>query len=237
LQLGVNFRWHLGPMALAMYSAELIRKRGFMPWHYLVQIPKKKQWRIAPRLAGAHQVCNAALVVAVAEQLNAVGFAISEDAMWHGLAEVEWPARFELFDTQPRAVLDCAHNVASMEALVSTLEASFLPILYDKTFFIFAASNDKDVSGMFRVLVPHFHSLHFRRIYLTRYGDNPRSVPPEQMAAWLPSTAAKKLCPTPADAWRAACSDATPETLVVIAGSVFLAGELRPILIKASGRS
>jgi dihydrofolate synthase/folylpolyglutamate synthase len=123
-------------------------------------------------------------------------------------------------------VLDCAHNVASSEALVAALHLSYLP---ESRVLIFAVSNDKDVPGMFRVLAPHF-----RRFYLTRYGNNPRSVPPEQMAAWLPPEVERVFCPTPADAWRAACADATPDTLVVIAGSVFLAGELRPLLVEAA---
>src|SRR5437867_7550709 len=100
---------------------------------------------MAPRLAGGHQVSNAAVAVAVVEQLITAGLTVSADAVWQGLEQVEWPARVELFDTQPRAILDCAHNVASMEALVNALESSFLRIQYDRTFFIFAASNDKDV--------------------------------------------------------------------------------------------
>ena len=91
---------------------------------------------------------------------------------------------------------------------------------------IFAASSDKDIPGMFRVLAPHF-----RRFYLTRYQQSTRAMPPEQLAELLPPEVERVLCPTPADAWNAAVADATPETLVVIAGSVFLAGELRPHLL------
>jgi dihydrofolate synthase/folylpolyglutamate synthase len=129
--------------------------------------------------------------------------------------------------TRPRAVLDCAHNVASAEALVKTVVLSFLP---RKRFLIFAASGDKDIPGMFRVLAPYF-----QRFYLTRYTGSSRSVSPEQLAAWLPPDKERVLCPTPADAWRAASADgADCATLVVIAGSVFLAGELRPLLVEAS---
>jgi len=148
--------------------------------------------------------------------------------VFHGLATVRWPARFEVFAAHPLTVIDCAHNVASAEALVGALRNQFGPN-WDKS-LIFAASGDKDVPGMFRVLAPHF-----RRFYLTRYSGSQRAVPPEQLSAWLPAKVDRVLCPTPADAWRAAVADATPETLVVIAGSVFLAGELRPLLVGASG--
>jgi folylpolyglutamate synthase/dihydropteroate synthase len=125
--------------------------------------------------------------------------------------------------------LDCAHNVASAVALKEALDQSaYLP---DERVLIFAASNDKDVPGMFRVLAPHF-----RHFYLTTFGRNSRAVPPERMAEYLPADTPRSLHPTSADAWRAACAEATGDTLVVIAGSVFLAGELRPILLAAQER-
>jgi dihydrofolate synthase/folylpolyglutamate synthase len=127
---------------------------------------------------------------------------------------------------RPKVVLDCAHNVASAEALVKTLVHSFLP---RKRSLIFAASSDKDVPCMFRILAPHFE-----RFYLTRYQQSTRAVPPELLAAWLLPDKERVVCPTPADAWRAASANATLENLVVIAGSVFLAGELRPLLVEAS---
>jgi folylpolyglutamate synthase/dihydropteroate synthase len=82
---------------------------------------------------------------------------------------------------------------------------------------------------MFRVLAPHF-----RRFYLTRYLGSSRAVPPEQLAEMLPAGVERLLCSTPADAWKAAQANAAHETLVVIAGSVFLAGELRPTLVEAN---
>jgi len=53
------------------------------------------------------------------------------------------------------------------------------------------------------------------------------------LAGWRRADGERVLAPRPADAWRPACAEATRETLVVIAGSVFLAGELRPILVKS----
>jgi dihydrofolate synthase/folylpolyglutamate synthase len=185
-----------------------------------------REWTLPQPLPGFHQGANASVAVAVIEQLRAQGWNISDPAIQAGMAAVSWPARFEIFSTQPQVVLDCAHNVASAEALVDTLRISNLPV---RRFLIFAASSDKDVPGMFRVLAPHFE-----RFYLTRYTSGSRAVPPEQLAAWLPPETERVVCPTPTDAWRAACADATPETLVVIAGSVFFAGELRPLLVEAS---
>ncbi len=80
---------------------------------------------------------------------------------------------------------------------------------------------------MFRVLGPHFD-----RVFLTRFTDNPRAVPPERLRElWrAASDAPAEVAPTPAAAWQAAQAAAGPDDLIVIAGSVFLAGELHPLL-------
>jgi dihydrofolate synthase/folylpolyglutamate synthase len=133
----------------------------------------------------------------------------------------------EVVGRRPLVVLDCAHNVASALALVETLRSSFSP---RRRWLVFAGSDDKDLAGMFRVLAPHF-----THAFLTRYSDNPRSVPPEQLAELLPADGGlpATLCPAPADAYHAARGQAGPDDLICITGSVYLAGELRPLLTDA----
>ena len=55
-------------------------------------------------------------------------------------------------------------------------------------------------------------------------------MPPEQLAAWLGevTNVPRDPFPSAAAAWRAAWSAAGPADMVVVTGSVFLAGELRP---------
>ena len=74
---------------------------------------------------------------------------------------------------------------------------------------------------------------HFSHAFLTRYTDNPRSVPPEQLAELLrdSSDLPATICPTPAEAYRAARAAAGPDDVICISGSVFLAGEMRPLLV------
>lgn len=176
------------------------------------------------KLHGAHQTANAAVVVACVEQLRKQGFHLSDYAVSRGLAEVDWPARMEVVGYAPLMVLDCAHNVASAEALVETLLTSFPPA---RRLLVFAGSGDKDVAGMFRVLGPHF-----ARAWMTRYTASARAVPPEQLAtAWASASAAPvEVCGEPAEALACVRGEAREDDLVCITGSVFLAGELRPLL-------
>ncbi len=206
-------------------------------WPRVQVTTDRRSWPAMPLgLLGEHQAANAALAVAAVEELRAEGFAIPDRAVADGLAGVRWPARLEVFGRRPLLVLDCAHNVASAEALVETLLTSFPPLRgaadgpgqpRGKRVLVFAGSSDKDLPGMLAVLAPHF-----AHVYLTRYQHNPRSVPPDDLAAILRAQAYEN-CSThrhAPDALQAARAAAGPDDLVCVTGSVFLAGELRPLL-------
>ncbi len=216
-QLGVDFRYDYTPGRVTTMDTQLSRVS--------VSTESRRWPEFALNLLGDHQAANAAVAVACVETLHKAGFRVPDAAVAAGLAGVSWPARLEVVARKPLIVLDCAHNVASALALVRTLQASFPS---GRRLLIFAGSSDKDLAGMFRVLAPHF-----THAFLTRYTNNPRSVPAERLAELLrangnlPTT----LCPTPADAYHAARAAAAPEDILVIAGSVFLAGELRPLLV------
>jgi dihydrofolate synthase/folylpolyglutamate synthase len=245
LQLGIDFGFRYEPGEISMGEVQsgergaqghvtrgsaLCAPRSALPVaarRPRVEITTKgRTWpKMELGLLGEHQAANAAVAVACIEQLRAAGWHVSDSAVAAGLRNVHWPARLEVLSHHPLVVLDCAHNVASAEALMQTLQVSFPPA---RRLLVFASSNDKDVAGIFRVLAPHF-----THAFLTRYGNNPRSVPPEELAGFLersgdlPST----LCPTAADAWQAARAMSAPSDLICITGSVFLAGELRPLIL------
>ena len=93
---------------------------------------------------------------------------------------------------------------------------------------IFAVSADKQYPEMLRVLAGYFDHFH-----LTKYGSNPRCVPLEKLAAVLGEVAPGKRFTThrtAQEACAAARSAAGENDLLCITGSVFLAGELRPML-------
>jgi dihydrofolate synthase/folylpolyglutamate synthase len=176
-------------------------------------------------LLGEHQAANAAVAVATVEQLVRLGWHVPDGAVTAGLAGVFWPARLEVVGRRPLVVLDCAHNVASAEALAETLGSSFPP---GRRLLVFAGSGDKDTAGMFRVLGPLF-----ARAFVTRFSNNPRSVPPEQLATlWAKASQSPvEVCPTPAEALARARGEAAADDLICVTGSVFLAGEVRPLLV------
>jgi dihydrofolate synthase/folylpolyglutamate synthase len=217
-ELGVDIRYQHEPGWITADAVRLPR----------VQIATdRRTWPVMELgLLGEHQAANAALAVAAVETLAEAGLCVADAALAGGLAGVHWPARMEVLSRRPLVLLDCAHNVASAQAVVDTLQASF-PTGPEKRLLVFASSNDKDLAGMLRVLGPHF-----AHIFLTRFSHNPRSVAPDELAAVLAAVAQVPFSThtTAGEAWQAAQARAGPDDLVCVTGSVFLAGELRPII-------
>ena len=69
----------------------------------------------------------------------------------------------------------------------------------------------------------------FDQVFLTRYLNNPRSVPPEELGVVAAELTGRscRLCETPAQAWEQARAAATPEDLICVTGSFFIAAEIR----------
>jgi dihydrofolate synthase/folylpolyglutamate synthase len=218
-QLGVDFSYRHRPARVTAEGTVLPR---------VAVRTRERDWpELELSLLGEHQAANAAVAVACVEELRSLGWRLPDAAVEAGLREARWPARLEVCGRAPFVVLDCAHNVASAEALVEALRSSFPP---GRRWLVFAGSGDKDLAGMFRALAPHFAGA-----FLTRYTSSPRGAPPEQLLALWRSCGdvPAEVCRTPAEAWQAARARAGPDDLVVVTGSVFLAGELRPLLVPA----
>ncbi len=192
-----------------------------------VQIANRDWEEFPLGLFGRHQGANAAATVAAIECLREAGIRLADSAVATGMRDVVWPARMELLSRRPVVVLDCAHNVASMRALVETVGTSF-PVTGRRS-LVLSASSDKQIPEMLVELASAFDAFH-----LTRYRSNPRSADPETVADMLRTLGKSSISihDTPEDAWRAARQLAGPNDGIVVAGSVFLAGELRPIMVR-----
>ncbi|MGL6095891.1 MAG: bifunctional folylpolyglutamate synthase/dihydrofolate synthase [Fimbriiglobus sp.] len=173
-------------------------------------------------LLGPHQAANAAVAVQTVERLRGAGLHLPDAALAAGLAGVKWPARVELVGRRPWVVLDTAHNVPSVDALVNTLR-DVVPA-GGRSRVVFAASADKPFAEMLAGLAGYFDEFH-----LTRFGTNPRGVPPEKLAETLRIVAPNSpavVHANAATAWDAVARMTGRDDLACVTGSVFLAGEL-----------
>ena len=172
-------------------------------------------------LLGLHQAQNAAVALAVIGALRREGWQIPEEAVRTGLATARCPARVEVLSRRPTVVVDAAHNRASVEALVASLEESFGP---RRWILIFATTEEKDVGGMLEVVVPCFDE-----IVLTRYQRNPRAVPPKELFDLAKRLTGRvcRVCSKPEEAWQVAHELSTEDDLICVTGSFYIAAEIR----------
>ena len=205
--------------------ARIARERGCR----LIEPAVERAAGFAIGLLGEHQTSNAAVALAVVDELRDQGWAIPEDACREGLAAARLPARVERFAAvpgkRPAVVVDTAHNGASAEALASAI-AALAPV--GQRTLIAAISRDKDLPAITQTLGPAFG-----RIIATRFVENPRAVEPERLAELFHQGGCHEVTTTegPLDAWRLANEQTPHDGLIVIAGSFFIAAELRPVVV------
>jgi dihydrofolate synthase/folylpolyglutamate synthase len=217
-QLADDFRYTYEP-ALIEPDRERSSRVRITTW--------RRSWpALSLGLMGEHQARNAAVALAAVEQLRELGVPIADRAATTGLAQVNWPARLEIVARHPLVLLDCAHNVASAQALAQTLDVSFV-LPNARRILIFGGNRDKDLAGMLQILVPRFD-----RIYLAAFQSTTRCAAPAQLLAMVPAALANRCeCVDSAhDAWRRARAEVQAGDFICITGSVFLAGELRPMI-------
>ena len=180
---------------------------------------------IALPMLGAHQAHNAATALACLDALAEQGIEVGPEAVARGFAGLRWPARVEVLGESPWIVIDGAHNVASANALAETLRSCFP--LTPRT-LIFGASREKDMAGQLQSLLPLFGD-----VVTTRYVENPRSVPPEEIAEAIRAIDGRAVhqAPEPAEALALARRLTPPGGLICVTGSLFLAAETRALLL------
>jgi dihydrofolate synthase/folylpolyglutamate synthase len=177
-------------------------------------------------LRGRHQFENAAVAIRVAELLRARGFDIPDKAIATGLETVSHPGRLELVQQQPAFLIDGAHNPAGAQSLRNYLD-DFAP---RPLALVFGAMRDKQLEQIGEILFPCADVLVLTAI------DNPRSASLERLREVADRFARGKILTseTSATALRIARAETPPEGLICIAGSLYLVGELRPLILNLS---
>lgn len=169
------------------------------------------------RLLGEHQLVNAATAVGLIDALRQRNLNITQDAVRKGLYNTLWPARCEVISAGPFVVLDGAQNASSMRALREALERNFK---YRKLVLVFGISADKDIKGMSSEIAGLADT-----VILTRSG-NPRAADPEGVSRYF-RCGDIRITQSVKEAKALAGSIAKEEDLILVCGSLFVAGEYR----------
>ena len=205
-------------------------------------------------LLGEYQLHKAATALTIVEALRGRGWKIPQEAVCQGLAEVRWPARFEVLSRHPLFILDGGHNPQCAEALAESIR-EYLPDrnsdltdresdlpgreadLGKKAVFLMGMLADKDYRAVIDIITP------FAAGFVCLTPDSPRALPAEKLAAELQERGFyAKPCGTAAEGIKEALSLAvrlggrgcgTEDTSekgalpVVSFGSLYMAGAVR----------
>ncbi len=172
-------------------------------------------------MAGTHQAINAGMVAVAARLLATLGWAMPAAAVAAGIRDTLLPARIEIRSRKPLIIVDAAHNVDSMRALMAAL--SPLTEQCRPRVLVFAASGDKQIEAMLATARGQFD-----RTIVTQYRTNPRAAPVQRLVAAARGAGLQRVqvADDPAAAMRVARRFVGPDGMVCAAGSFFLAAEV-----------
>ncbi len=181
-------------------------------------------------MRGGYQVDNASIALATVELLAESGFTVDESAIRQGLEATRWPGRLESFRTVNgvgagrRFLLDGAHNPAGVHALTEALGHDFS---FARLILVWAAMADKDIRSTLAEVAPLAH-----RIILTR-PESERSAHPSALRQCLPEQHrdSARCTDSVEEALELAVAEATDNDLICVAGSLYLVGRARQILL------
>ena len=205
------------------YRVESSRKDGCQA-RICLTTPRSKFEHLPVPLLGEHQALNCGLALALLDQLKAQGMAIDDQKAITGLAGTYVPGRMEMVRTNPRIMVDGAHNAASIQALIRAI-GQHIP--YDSMVMIFGCAADKDISGMMEQVATGAD-----KVIFTKSSNNPRAAKPEELAEVYTERSGREAQITEnlTQAIRVAGSAVSREDIITITGSFYLVGEAKMIL-------
>lgn len=181
--------------------------------------------KIHLNLAGKHQLENAKTALAAIESVRQRELLrITDDDISVGFAKAVNPARFELLSKNPVVILDGAHNPNGIEALKSAV-SNFLD--GEKITCVMGMLADKDIDSSIKLLDGIFESVYTVPV------DNPRAISAKELAEKCNGYFKNVTSFGSAENAFDIAYDEVKQNggAVLICGSLYLAGKIRPYIL------
>jgi dihydrofolate synthase/folylpolyglutamate synthase len=176
--------------------------------------------KVKSPLLGEHQVVNASLAAGVVEYFLKTKGISPRRAVVRGIAQGRWPGRFEIVRTKPFVVIDGAHNEDSAEKLVEAVRKVFPK---KKVFVLFGASKDKNISAILKQLQKISRDIIFTK------AKHPRSFDFSKEKMNQGHSKNFLIMQDSKQAFAIACQKSKSKDVILAAGSIFLAAEIRKL--------
>lgn len=175
---------------------------------------------------GDHMIANALTALTTAFVLrDRQGYSLHNLSFLEGLKKAFIPARQELLRTDPPLLLDGSHNPDGLGELAATVKRFWCPdgTPLKGSLLVIGMLKDKDVLGSVEKIAGHFERI------VTLTPNSPRAMAAEELAKRLKEAFPGKEIASLSVADGAGAAVNNPG-VTVVAGSLYLAGEIRPML-------
>ncbi|MBE6084104.1 MAG: bifunctional folylpolyglutamate synthase/dihydrofolate synthase [Selenomonas ruminantium] len=179
-------------------------------------------------LLGKHQIENAAVAVMAAKLISNLDSRITNKTIDDALTLVSWPARFEQADYNgQKIIIDGAHNPAGMTALRESLDLYFPA---PERVLLLGILKDKDIDTMLDILLRPNDTV----VVTVPHSD--RASDPQILAGKVAAHVQHvEAIADNSEAMNRALELANGEKLLIMAGSLYLVGGLRKLLMDKKG--
>ena len=196
------------------------KSEGHLLYVQLTEVHNNTKRNFYLDLPGLYQLKNIVTVAEVVSILIQKGFSISDAAMQQGLKLVKsltgLHGRWDILHENPLIVTDVGHNEEGMRAIARQIENTS----HEELHIIIGFVKDKSIGKALRHL-PKMANYYFTRAQI------PRALPESELAAQAENLGLKgKTFPNVKQALESAVLIAGRKDLIVVCGSVFLAGEV-----------
>lgn len=180
-------------------------------------------------LRGAHQASNAGVAFGLIKILQSQGFDIfSQDVIAQGMDSLVWPGRLERFDGPTPVLLDAGHNPDGFRALADAL---YLIEPEKPIIGLVGIPNNRPVEEMAAILGPRL-----KYVVATALPSITTATPERVAQAFSAVGVANESCSDQEEAFQKAMKIASHlDGLLLVAGSFYLIGKIRPLLISWGG--
>ncbi|MFH0868584.1 MAG: folylpolyglutamate synthase/dihydrofolate synthase family protein [Candidatus Woesearchaeota archaeon] len=178
---------------------------------FIIKTNKIKKIKLN-NLKGKFQLTNAAIAEKTINILNNnKKIKINEKNIINGLKNTKWPGRFQFI--KKNILIDCAHNPHAFRILVKELKN----VKYNKLILVAGFSKDKDIKTISKIIKPLAN-----KVILTK-SSNERAAEPEAIKKYFNMPIIIK---NSKKALNYAKKTASKDDLILVTGSIFLAGEI-----------
>lgn len=174
---------------------------------------------LVTNLLGEHQAGNVALALtAFFIYANVMGIKVCARKVHHALRNINWRGRMQVLSTAPVIIVDGAHNVQGVKAMLDTLRC-----VWPRRRFRFLVSilADKNYPEMLRLIC-----LNAEKIYFAQNSSDRAATLAQQAAEAVRHGVDYVEADSVAKAFQIARSDLKPDDILVCGGSLFTVGEV-----------